>query len=289
MIAESFHRLGEKIHALWQHLPLKGLGVVSAALPMVAVVVSAVLAFLGNQNRERTETAITRHFETVARLNDLFTLMLNAETGLRGHLLTHRPEFLEPFALAKKSLPGELDRLHAFIEAEPGQEPRAQKRARLEEIQRLIEHEMSLLNALGRTGPSASPADAGGQLTGQFVESKETMDALRGQLSDMQDNEKSLLSQRLDEIKRVRRRDYFSVSLALLLGLATRVVVFWLFNRRVVKRVEQLTANVRALSAGTPMPHPVSGHHDALGELEAELAKAGPARAAVEAPPPASS
>ena len=56
---------------------------------MVAVVASAVLAFVGNQNRQRMETAVTRHFEMVGRLGELLTLMLNAETGLRGHLLTH--------------------------------------------------------------------------------------------------------------------------------------------------------------------------------------------------------
>ena len=273
MISDSLQRLGEKLHGLWQHLPLKSLGVLSAALPMVAVVASAVLAFVGNQNRERTETAVTRHFEMVARLNDLLTLMLNAETGLRGHLLAHQPEFLEPFALARQSLPGELDRLRAFVEAEPGDGPRAQKRGRLDEVRRTIGHEMALLEALRQIDTAGQPTDPGGKLAEQFVQSKQTMDALRAQLRDMQDEEKRLLGQRLDEIRRVRRRDYLSISVALLLGLATRAVVFWLFNRRVVKRIEKLTANVRALRAGKSLPNAVSGHRDAIGELEEELAK----------------
>ena len=97
----------------------------SAALPMVAVIASAVLAFVGNQKRQRMETAVTRHFEMVERLGNSLTLMLNAETGLRGHLLTKRAEFLEPFAFAQRSLPDELESLHAFIEAEPGAGPRS--------------------------------------------------------------------------------------------------------------------------------------------------------------------
>ena len=65
-----------------------------------------------------------------------------------------------------------------------------------------------------------------------------------------------------------------SISLALLLGLATRAVVFWLFNRRVVRRIEQLTVNVRALATNEPLPNAPSGSHDAIGELEQELANA---------------
>ena len=99
---------------------------------MLAVVASAMLALYGNQSRMRTETAVTRHFTMVEKLNDLLVLMLNAETGLRGHLLTQRTEFLEPYALAQRLLPGKLDGLHDFIEAEPGEEPRAQKGARLD-------------------------------------------------------------------------------------------------------------------------------------------------------------
>ena len=58
--------------------------------------------------------------------------------------------------------------------------------------------------------------------------------------------EQRLLGLRLEEIARVRHRDYLTVSGALLLGLLTRGAVFYFFNRWVVRRVEALTANVRA-------------------------------------------
>ena len=219
MIPEAFHRLREKLHGLWQHLPLKGLGVLSATLPMVAAVASAVLAFMGNQNRQRMETSVTRHFEMVERLGNLLTLMLDTETGLRGHLLTQRAEFLEPFALARCSLPAALESLHAFIEAEPGVGPRGQKRARLEQIRGTVEQEMTLLARLrdARTIQLSGAADE--ELSTQLIQSKALMDPLRDQLRGMQDEEKRLLGERLAEIRQVRRRDYLSISLALLLGL----------------------------------------------------------------------
>ena len=267
MILEAFHRLGERLHGFWQHLPLKGLGILSAALPMAGVVASAVLAFVGNQNRQRTETAVTRHFETIVRLDSLLTLLLNAETGLRGHLLTQRAEFLEPFDTAQRSLPGELHGLRDFLAAEPGADPRAQKLAHLEKIEATVGQEMDLPVGL-RNASVGNPDGDRQELTEQFVRSKDLMDCLRGELRGMETEEKRLLSERLEEIRRVRRRDYLSISVALFLGLVTRAVVFWLFNRRVVQRVKRLTDNVRALAADEALPHTASGHHDAIGELE---------------------
>ncbi len=134
---------------------------------------------------------------------------------------------------------------------------------------------MTLLAQLRDVKAIEAPRAANSEgLSGQLIQSKALMDHLRDQLRAMKDEEKQLLGQRLEEIRQVRRRDYLSISIALLLGLATRAVVFWLFNRRVVRRIEQLTANVRALAASEPLPNAPSGHHDAIGELEQELANA---------------
>ena len=88
----------------------------------------------------------------------------------------------------------------------------------------------------------------------------------------MRDEEQRLLGERLEEIRRVRHRDYLTISGALLLGLATRGAVFYFFNRQVVRRVEALTSNVRARAAGQSAPNPPSEHRDAIGELERALA-----------------
>ena len=239
---------------------------------MVAVVASAVLAFLGNQNRQRMEVAVTRHFEMVGNLDELLILLLNAETGLRGHLLTEGTEYLQPFADAQQALPKKMEELRRFVEAEPGAQPRQQKRTQIEGVRATIDEEMSVLTRL-RDSRTVKPEQANLEtaLVSQLVQSKTLMDGLRGQLRTMQTEERRLLDQRLTEISQVRRRDYLSISAALLLGLLTRGLAFWLFHRRVVRRIENLSDNVRGLSAGEPLPHPVSGNHDTIGEMEREL------------------
>jgi CHASE3 domain sensor protein len=42
--------------------------------------------------------------------------MVNAETGMRGYLLTRNQAFLEPYALAEQGLPGTLTDITTLTE-----------------------------------------------------------------------------------------------------------------------------------------------------------------------------
>jgi CHASE3 domain sensor protein len=236
-----------KLQKLWSHLSLAGGGAILATIPLVAVIISASLAFLGNRQRALTENAVVHHIELGEGLAQLSTLMLNAETGLRGFLLTRQPEFLQPYELAIESLPGELQRLHTLVESEPGEEPRREKRARLAAIRETVGEETAILSQLRSqvTEGSASAAPPNESLPQQLVRSNSAMEKLRAQLRGMRGEEQTLLAARLSDIERVRRRDYLVIAAALLLGLGTRAVAIYLFNRRVAARVEAVTDELR--------------------------------------------
>ncbi len=61
--------------------------------------------------------------------------------------------------------------------------------------------------------------------------------------------------------------------LSVLVGLISRAVALYFFHRRVVRRVRQLTENVRNLRDGATPIHEPSGRADEIGELERELAR----------------
>lgn len=247
---------------------------------MLAVIFSAGMAFVGHEERARTEAAVRRPFSMIENLADLQGHLLDAETGLRGNLLARRAEFLEPYELARRALPEELETLRGLVEGEPGTSPRQQKLVRLAQIRETVGREMTLLDGLHAfiKEETNSSNDA---LNAQLAERKTTMDKLRSQVREMRDHEEQLLAERLADIRRVRQRDYVTIAAALLLGLVTRGVVFWLFNRRIARGVRHLTENVRRLHAGQPLPHSPSSAGDDLGQLEravAELAADGRAR-----------
>ena len=112
-------------------------------LPLLAVVISAILAFLGNQKRANIEVDLQRHFQMDRSLGEVLTWMVNAETGMRGYLLTQCDEFLQPYATASQDLPAALAHLRALAEVEPEWNPRFEKLQRLNQLQLLINQQMS--------------------------------------------------------------------------------------------------------------------------------------------------
>jgi len=239
---------------LWSHLASGGRGAALTALPLVAVVFSASMAFVGNRQRALTENAVVHHIKLMEGLGHLSTLMLNAETGLRGYLLARQAEFLQPYELATQSLPSELDGLHSLVESEPGAQPRQEKRARLAAIRATVEEAMAIFSGLRAQAEGSTTASAADPetLAQQLGRNKAAMDKMRVQLGDMRREEEILLAARLSDIERVRRRDYLTIAAALLLGLTTRGVAFYFFNRQVAARVELLTANLRTLPQREP-------------------------------------
>ncbi len=80
--------------------------------------------------------------ERIANTRELLVVMLNAETGVRGYLLSGDPEFLEPDRIAQKSLPIALANLKKSIGSDPKQ------LAQLDSIQSRIQSLQKLMAAL---------------------------------------------------------------------------------------------------------------------------------------------
>ena len=99
-------------------------GQILVILPLLAITISAVLALFGNHQRANIQADIQRHFQMVRGLNEAVILMVNAETGMRGYLLTKRREFLDPYVTASQKLRSAMSDLRALAEAEPRYHPR---------------------------------------------------------------------------------------------------------------------------------------------------------------------
>lgn len=252
----------------WQQVPIRVQGAVLVILPLFALILSSTWAYLGNAQRQRAEADVTRKFEMVSNLGESLNLLINAETGMRGYLLSRRPEFLQPYKLAQAKLPETLNTLTALAQAEPGAKPRIEKTKRVSTIRALAAREMKALATLQTDAIGSAP------MSTHLVQSKGVMDSLRSEIRLMLVVERSLLSERLQEIDSVRRRDYLGIYLTLFVGLMSRLLSSYLFETGVVRRVRQLRENVSALGRGAELPFPVSGRTDALGDLENAIASA---------------
>ena len=254
--------------SIWDELPLPYKGLITTGLPFVAVLVSAAIAFYGNYQRQNLEADIQRKFKMVRAMSDVLNVMVNAETGMRGYLLTRRENFLEPYSQAKQNLPNELNEMRALAEAEPGEKPRIEKLEQINQLQTLIEKQIADLDFQKNyvNSPDLPKTD----LFTHLDYGKNLMDEIRANLAQMSERENYLLGERISDINAIRKRDYFAVFLILFVGIIVRLVSFYLFRTGVLHRIVALTGNIRSHRKGEPAEF-VKNKSDELGELEEEV------------------
>ncbi|WP_224392427.1 CHASE3 domain-containing protein [Pseudonocardia sp. ICBG1293] len=263
----------------WNELPLRVQGRITVGLPLLAVLLSAGLALSGNLARVDIETDIQRKFEMTGTLGDLTTLMVDAETGVRGYQLTGQGQFLDPFTEASAELPSVLARLRGLAEAEPGEKPRRDKLARISELEDLTGRQLADLAR--QRDVVAAGGDTGGEIRGDLAYGKNLMDGIRSRVEQMRTGERELLDDRISEINRIRIRDYLSVGIALAVAVATRFLAWYLHRNGILRRVDRLADTARVIREGGPVPEPPPAKRDRMGDLEREvhlLEPAAPAR-----------
>jgi CHASE3 domain sensor protein len=257
---------------IWNRASIRAQGGILALIPVVAVLVSFVFALYGNRNREWIESDIQRKFKMVRQFNDLMSLMVDAETGERGFLLTKRTEYLEPYKQAVAQIPPTIASLRETITLEPGEKPRFERLEGLQKIEGLIDQQLAHL----KKSQEYTSADRNqNELYAHLQTGKNTMDAIRTEIGTMQNKEEELLGDRIEDINSIRHRDYLFVFIALFVGLLMRLISFYLFDIGIVRRLNRLTENVSAITRGEAFTHPLPKKDDAVGLLEQEIVKIG--------------
>jgi CHASE3 domain sensor protein len=253
---------------IWNHLPIRAQGGVTVFIPIIAVLISFGFAIYGNQSRAARQEDIQRKFGAVRQYNDLLTLMIDAETGERGFILTTRAEYLEPYKKAVDQIPKTVEQLKETIEAEPGEKPRVERIEGLAKIQELINRQLASLKESQKFTRSDAETD---ELYRHLQNGKSLMDEIRVSIGAMQNKEETLLTERIEEINSIRNRDYIVIFITLLVGVLVRVVSFYLFDRGIVRRVNRLTEYVDRIIKREPTNFIQSKKTDAVGALEGKV------------------
>lgn len=257
---------------VWNRASIRAQGGILALIPIIAVVLSFIFALYGNQTRQWIESDIQRKFKMVRQFNDLMSLMVDAETGERGFLLTKRAEYLEPYQKAVEQIPPTISNLRQTIELEPGEKPRLERLEGLQKIEGLVNQQLASLKESQEYTTNGKSVD---ELYRHLQNGKGLMDAIRAEIGTMQNKEEELLTERIEEINYIRYRDYLFVFIALLIGLLMRIISFYLFDIGIVRRLNRLTENVSAITKGEAFLHPLPKKDDAIGLLEQEIVKIG--------------
>ena len=244
---------GPKVASL-PNLSLRTKGVLVVAIPVCALLVAIVVFYRFDQQLQRAEAAVERAFEVRADIRTTLLQMVDAETGIRGCLLTHNSGFLQPYDSARRQLPLVLQHLHRIIS--PDQAPE------LAIAEALEDH---ILAELARA-LEAPPAAALSELEAD----KANMDELRGRLSAMQAHEDQILATQTAQERRLETRLRATIFTGGALGLLGGILGIVIFTTGIARRIERLVAQAHDMAAGRIINHQIRGH-DELTRLEHTL------------------
>jgi two-component sensor histidine kinase/CHASE3 domain sensor protein len=127
-------------------------------------------------------------------LSNWLSAAQDLETGQRGYLLTHNPQYLEPYQSARKS----LDSIHADLTNLVGDSP--QQLATIQEINKTLQERLAVIDKNLAEIDTAQGETPAGQAAGNGL-GLQIMDRLRHQISTAKSQEKSLFAKRLDQFK----------------------------------------------------------------------------------------
>ena len=199
---------------------------------------------------------------TIAAIDAVRDALVDAQTGMRGYLLTQNASFLAPFRETQRTLDVRLTVLRHMVEAEPA------RSAAVESVAASARSELSILEyyvLLQRTGRHAAAVKAVASRGGQIE-----MDRLEGLIDAVTADEVARRFEARARLVTVRRYTIASLVGATALGL---VLIFFL-NRTVaaliVGRIERIARNAELFSAGDPMEPQLPGH-DEIAQLDASL------------------
>jgi PAS domain S-box-containing protein len=240
------------------NLSLGTKGVLVVALPVTALLLAMVVFYQFERQLEQAQAAVEQTFEVRSALRRVLIMMVNAETGIRGYMLTRNPEFLAPYRSAQQDLP------HTFQTLESSLRP--EQSAGLAQVQGVASVLLKAFEDSREDTAANRIAEAQAHLQGDNA----NMDVLRRELNAMQDRQQALTAQRTAEMEVAERRLRAAIFAGGAFGLLGGVLAALIFTTGITKRVRRLESGALDVAYGLPIEQEVSGR-DELSRLERTL------------------
>ncbi len=179
----------------------------------------------------RDAEQVAHTHEVITSLNEILSLMKDAETGQRGFVITGDERYLEPFKEARTKVGSEINEVENLVS------DNAQQKALLGPVKERIAAKFAELDetiALRRTAGFEAARDVVLSDRGRAE-----MVALRGRIEGMEQTEVGLRQKRVAEMKEAYRQAVISGVLTTVLGVGLALIVAYLIRRTLAMRRRQ--------------------------------------------------
>ncbi len=206
-----------------QRHPLDPRTALGLGVAILFFLISGTVAYLNIRVLREDAEKIVHSHEVIVALGQVLSTAQDAETGQRGYLLTGNDKYLEPYNAAVANLNAQLDTVASLTRDNRGQQDR------IPPLRRHIDAKLAELKST-----IIARQTQGSQAALAIVNSdrgKAEMDAIRAELTDMQQEEATLRRARVAEMADANRSAWISGVLSGALGIFLTLIVGFLIRR----------------------------------------------------------
>jgi signal transduction histidine kinase len=209
------------------------------AMVFATLLVTAALGYLNVRRLYRHDRLVEHTYEVMSELRLLVGTLSDAESGMRGYVITLDPTYLTPHDAARATVPASLARIERLTADSPHQQ------ATLADLRKQIDRRMSLMNqaveAARERGPEAGRTEVATR------EGFAAMEAVRDLSRSMEREESRLLTERVGEATSAYWTAVVSSLISAIIGLVLAGFGFVLVGREIKSR-EQRSAELTQLN-----------------------------------------
>ncbi|WP_414619837.1 CHASE3 domain-containing protein [Calothrix sp. CCY 0018] len=215
----------KKTTAVWRSLPVRYRGAIIIALPFSCLIITLLASVWSRQNAIATYREIDHTKTVVLHSNRLLKLLLDAETGTRGYIISRNPTFLEPYNTARQKLPVIVDRLKQNLP----DDAQGKRFKRIEVLAQrnieILEKRIEKLEQTEQTLIESPPADP------LLYQGKSAMDTIREVIDAFQQEELRQLDVYREKLNDIRDKNIKILWFTVTISISSYVGAIYLFSK----------------------------------------------------------
>lgn len=214
-----------KTRDIWHSLPVRYRGAIIIAFPFSCLIVTLVASVWSRQNVIAIYQEIDQTKTVILNSNRLLKVLLDAETGTRGYIITRSPAFLDTYNLAREKLPSIINRLDKRIRDNPQQERFQKIEALATENLNLLEKRILGVERRKQAGIESPETDI------ILFQNKNVMDDIRDAIANFQEEELRKLDVHRDNLENIQNSNNKVLWATLTISIFSYVGAIYLFSK----------------------------------------------------------
>ena len=241
----------------WRDLPIGLKGLVVVAIPVLPLLVTAALYVRTTAASDAARADVERTWRNRLAEIELFAATLQAETAVRGHVLTGDRTILA----AEQQARADIERLLRQLSSDVRD---AEQRKRLQRVINVVRQRLRLLDGVKSRADESGTASP--ELQRLVAEGTSLTGELRGDLEAMMAANTQLMAERAGRQQAIERRSRAIVLVGAAAGLIGGFGAVLLFTKGVARRLRVATRNTLQLARGEALT-PMAPAADEIGTL----------------------